>query len=100
MINENTTKQVTISKSFNPLPLNSGLGRIFSNLLKCAYIDHKMMTLVVYHLHGKPIRFEIVLMASKISDRKSHSDYALPFRVTDRKALKGCLPFTWETHPF
>jgi hypothetical protein len=32
---------------------------------------------VVYHLHGKPIRFEIVLMVSKISDRKSHSDYAL-----------------------
>jgi hypothetical protein len=21
-----------------------------------------------------------------------------PFRVTDRKALKGCLPFTWKTH--
>jgi hypothetical protein len=21
-----------------------------------------------------------------------------PFRVTDRKALKGCLPFTWTTH--
>jgi hypothetical protein len=35
------------------------------------------LTLVVYHLHGKPIRFEIVLMVSKISDRKSHSDYAL-----------------------
>jgi hypothetical protein len=33
--------------------------------------------LVVYHLHGKPIRFEIVLMVSKISDRKSHSDNAL-----------------------
>jgi hypothetical protein len=32
---------------------------------------------VVYHLHGKPIRFEIVLIVSKISDRKSHSDYAL-----------------------
>jgi hypothetical protein len=32
---------------------------------------------VVYHLHGKPIRFKIVLMESKISDRKSHSDYAL-----------------------
>jgi hypothetical protein len=32
---------------------------------------------VVYHLHGMPIRFEIVLMVSKISDRKSHSDYAL-----------------------
>jgi hypothetical protein len=30
-------------------------------------------------------------MESKISDRKSHSDYALSFRVTDRKALKGCL---------
>jgi hypothetical protein len=33
--------------------------------------------LVVYHLHGKPIQFEIVLMVSTISDRKSHSDYAL-----------------------
>jgi hypothetical protein len=44
--------------------------------------------MVVYHLHGKPIRFEIVVMVSKISDRKSHSDYALPFRVTDWKALK------------
>jgi hypothetical protein len=22
-----------------------------------------------------------------------------PFRVTDRKALKGCLPFIWKTHP-
>jgi hypothetical protein len=32
---------------------------------------------VVYHLHGKLIQFEIVLMVSKISDRKSHSDYAL-----------------------
>ena len=32
---------------------------------------------VVYHLHGKPIRFEIVLMVSKSSDRKSHSDYVL-----------------------
>jgi hypothetical protein len=32
---------------------------------------------VVYHLHGKPIRFEIVRMVSKISERKSHSDYAL-----------------------
>jgi hypothetical protein len=21
-----------------------------------------------------------------------------PFRVTDQKALKGCLPFTWKTH--
>jgi hypothetical protein len=53
-----------------------------------------MVNMVVYDLHGKPIRFEIVLMVSKISARKSHSDYALPFRVTDRKALKGCLPFT------
>jgi hypothetical protein len=35
-------------------------------------------TKVVYHLHGKPIRFEIVLiMVSKIADRKSHSDYTL-----------------------
>jgi hypothetical protein len=23
-----------------------------------------------------------------------------PFRVTDRKALKGCLPFTWKTIRF
>jgi hypothetical protein len=22
-----------------------------------------------------------------------------PFRVTDRKLLKGCLPFTWKPHP-
>ena len=50
-----------------------------------------MVPRVVYQLHGKPIRFEIVLMESKISDRKSHSDYALPFRVTDRMLLKGCL---------
>jgi hypothetical protein len=35
------------------------------------------LSMVVYHLHGKPIRFEIVLMVSKILDRKPHSDYAL-----------------------
>jgi hypothetical protein len=33
---------------------------------------------VVYHLHGKPIRFEIVLMVSKISVRKSHKDSSIP----------------------
>jgi hypothetical protein len=41
------------------------------------YNTTRLYAMVVYHLHGKPIRFEIVLMVSKISDRKSHSDYAL-----------------------
>jgi hypothetical protein len=47
--------------------------------LKVAEIEEAVgcQLLVVYRLHGKPIRFEIVLMVSKISDRKSHSDYAL-----------------------
>ena len=52
------------------------------------WLKHEEVFRVVYHLHGISIRFEIVLMVSKISDRKSHSEYALPFRVTDRKALK------------
>ena len=47
-----------------------------------------LKTPVVYHLHGKPIRFEIVLMVSKISDRKSIRIMRFPVRVTDRKALK------------
>jgi hypothetical protein len=50
---------------------------IVCNMKNQTRFDKNLESLVVYHLHGKPIRFEIVLMVSKISDRKSHSDYAL-----------------------
>jgi hypothetical protein len=51
-------------------------------MVKCKHLHlfkHNVSTDTgaVYHLHGKPIQFEIVLMVSKISDKKSHSDYAL-----------------------
>jgi hypothetical protein len=55
--------------------------------------------MVVYHLHGKPIRFEIVLMVSKISDRKSHSDYALSIYSDWPEGTEGLFTFTWKTHP-
>jgi hypothetical protein len=44
------------------------------------WLKNEEVSRVVYHLHGKSIRFEIVLMVSKISDRKSHSEYALSFK--------------------
>jgi hypothetical protein len=53
----------------------------------------------VYYLHGKPIRFEIVLMVSKLFQKENPIRIMrFPFRVTDRKVLTGCLPFTWKTH--
>jgi hypothetical protein len=46
-------------------------------IMYSVYFAWQSKTKVVYHLRGKPIRFEIVLMERKISDSKSHSEYAL-----------------------